>query len=80
MGGKTKILGGQKVVKSDKCLCVSQLLGVCARAAPKVYAYGSQRIHMWHLIKKIDRQMTKIKRDRQAVLRARTGSDGVSVA
>jgi len=25
-GGQTKILGGQKVVKSDKCMEVSQLL------------------------------------------------------
>jgi len=34
-----KILG-EKVVKSDKCMGVSQLLGARARAAPKVYAYG----------------------------------------
>ena len=40
LGGQTKILGGQKVVKSDKCMGVSQLLGARARAAPKVYAYG----------------------------------------
>ncbi len=26
LGGQTKILGGQKVVKSDKCMGVSQLL------------------------------------------------------
>jgi len=30
----SKILGGQKVVKSDKCMGVSQLLGARARAAP----------------------------------------------
>ena len=35
LGGKTKILGGQKVVKSDKCMGVSQLTGACARAAPQ---------------------------------------------
>jgi len=28
-----------KMVKSDKCMGVSQLLGVRARAAPKVYVY-----------------------------------------
>ena len=33
-------IGGQQVVKSDKCMGVSQLLGARARAAPKVYAYG----------------------------------------
>src|SRR6218665_180032 len=44
-GGQTKILwanqnmGVQKVVKSDKCMGVSQLLGAGALAAPKVYAY-----------------------------------------
>src|SRR6218665_4208753 len=27
LGGQTKILGGQKEVKSDKCMGVSQLLG-----------------------------------------------------
>src|SRR6218665_955901 len=31
--------GGKKVVKSDKCMDVSQLLGARARAAPKSYAY-----------------------------------------
>ena len=35
LGGKTKILREQKVIKSDKCMCVSQLLGARARAAPK---------------------------------------------
>ena len=34
LGGQTKILWGQKVVKSDKCMGVSQLLGARARAAP----------------------------------------------
>ena len=34
LGGQTNILGGQKVVKSDKCMGVSQLLGGRARAAP----------------------------------------------
>src|SRR6218665_3768040 len=34
-----KILG-EKVVKSDKCMCVFQLLGARARAPPKVYAYA----------------------------------------
>ena len=37
MGGQTKILGEQKVVKSDKC----NYLGARARAAPKVYAYDN---------------------------------------
>jgi len=32
-------MGGRKVVKSDKCMDVSQLLGARARAAPKSYAY-----------------------------------------
>jgi len=31
---------GEKVVRSDKCMGDSQLLGARARAAPKVYAYG----------------------------------------
>jgi len=40
LGGQTKILG-EKVVKSDKCMGVSQLLGVAhARADPQVYAYA----------------------------------------
>ena len=34
LGGQIKILGGAKVVKSDKCMGVSQLLGARARAAP----------------------------------------------
>ena len=34
LGGKTKLLGEQKVVKSDKCMGASQLLGARARAAP----------------------------------------------
>ena len=34
LGGKTKISGGQKVVKSDKCMGGSQLLGAHAWAAP----------------------------------------------
>ena len=33
LGGQTKILGG-KVVKSEKCMGVSQLLEVRARAPP----------------------------------------------
>ena len=40
--GKPKYWGGQKVVKSDKCMGVSQLLGARARAAPKVYAYAER--------------------------------------
>jgi len=31
---KPKYWGGQKVVKSDKCMGCSQLLGARARAAP----------------------------------------------
>ena len=42
LGGKPKYWGGQKVVKSDKCMGVSQLLGAHARAAPKVYAYAER--------------------------------------
>ena len=34
LSGQTKIRG-EKVVKSDKCMGDSQLLGACARAAPK---------------------------------------------
>src|SRR6218665_435577 len=34
LGRQTKILGRQKVVKSDKYMGVSQLLGARARAAP----------------------------------------------
>jgi len=34
LGGQTKILGGAKVIKSDKCMCDSQLLGARAWAAP----------------------------------------------
>jgi len=36
--GKPKYWG-QKVVESDKCMGVSQLLGARARVAPKVYGY-----------------------------------------
>jgi len=32
--GQTEILG-ENVIKADKCMGVSQLLGVCARAAPQ---------------------------------------------
>ena len=32
LGGQTKILG-RKVIKSDKCMGVSQSLGACAQAA-----------------------------------------------
>jgi len=39
--GKQKYWG-QKVVKSDNCMGVSQLLGARAQAAPKVYAYVSK--------------------------------------
>jgi len=47
LGGQTKILGrGQKVVKSDKCKGVSQLLGASARAPPKVYAYNNTGQYM----------------------------------
>ena len=39
---------GQKVVKSDKCMGVSQLLGACARAAPHSLRLCSQRRqHSW---------------------------------
>jgi len=34
LSGQTKILEGQKVVQSDKCMGVSQLLGARARYAP----------------------------------------------
>jgi len=34
LGGQTKILGGQKVVISNKCMGDSQLLGARARDAP----------------------------------------------
>jgi len=38
LGGPTKILGGQKVGKRDKCMGVSQLLGgMCPGCPPKVY-------------------------------------------
>src|SRR6218665_119266 len=41
IGWANRNIGG-KVVKSDKCMGVSQLLGARARAAPsKVYAYAS---------------------------------------
>jgi len=43
--GKPKYWVGQKVVKSDKCMGVSQLLGARARAAPKVYAYASEPLN-----------------------------------
>ena len=35
LGGQTKILEGQKEVKSDKCVGVSQLMGALSLAAPK---------------------------------------------
>ena len=35
LGRQTKILGGQKVVKSDKCMDVSQLLGHVPGLPPK---------------------------------------------
>ena len=34
LGGQTKILWSQKMVKSNKCMCASQLLGARAQAAP----------------------------------------------
>jgi len=41
LGGQTKILGGQKVVKSDKCMGVFQLFGgTCPGCPPKVYTYA----------------------------------------
>src|SRR6218665_885711 len=43
LGGKPKYWG-QKVVKSAKCMGGSQLLGACARAAPKVYAYATYHL------------------------------------
>src|SRR6218665_956680 len=46
--GKPKYWG-QKVVKSDKCMGVSQLLGARARAAPQVYAYD--RLHSWNHVR-----------------------------
>jgi len=34
-------IGGQKVVKSDKCMGISQLLGgACPGCPTKVYAFG----------------------------------------
>ena len=54
-GGQNKILG-RKMVKSDKCMGVSQLLGARAGLPPKVYAYVcntelSKPIlkNLWHL-------------------------------
>ena len=41
LGGQTKILGGQNMVKSDKCMGISTFLGAHARAAPLVYAYDT---------------------------------------
>src|SRR6218665_424857 len=38
LGGQQNIMGGQNVLKSDKYMGISQLLGGLARAAPKVYA------------------------------------------
>jgi len=35
LDGQTKILGGQKVVKSDKCIGVSQLLGGTCPGCPQ---------------------------------------------
>ena|SRR6218665_3869023 len=43
LDGQFKILG-EKVVKTDKCMVVSQLLGAYARAAPQVYAYGYNQL------------------------------------
>jgi len=40
IGWANQNIGGQKVVKSDKCMGVSQLLGgMCPGCPPKVYAY-----------------------------------------
>jgi len=41
IGWTNQNIGGQKVVKSDKCMGISQLLGACACSAPQVYAYGN---------------------------------------
>jgi len=41
LGGQTKIFGGQKVVKSDKCMGVSIIGGMCPGCPPKVYAYAT---------------------------------------
>ena len=35
LSGQTKILGGKKVVKSDKCIGVSQLLGGTCPGCPQ---------------------------------------------
>ena len=37
-GANLNLMGN--VLKTDKCMGVSQILGVRARAAPKVYAYA----------------------------------------
>jgi len=42
-GGQSKILGRQKVVKSDKCMGVSQLLGGTCPGCPK----KSTPMHDW---------------------------------
>ena len=43
-GWANQNIGGQKVVKSDKCMGISQLLGgTCPGSPPKVYAY------VWHV-------------------------------
>jgi len=63
LGGQIKILG-EKVVNSDKCMGVSQLLGARDWAAPKVYAYvyGHTYIHVHTLIQMYIREdgLTKI--------------------
>jgi len=40
--GKTQIFG-ENVIKTAKCMGVSQLLGGVPRLTPKVYAYGLER-------------------------------------
>ena len=49
LGGQTKILEGQKVVKGDKCKGISQLLGgTCLGGPPKSMPMGSA-IHLTSL-------------------------------
>jgi len=40
IGWANQNIGGQKVVKGDKCMGVSQLLGGVPGLPPKVYAYA----------------------------------------
>src|SRR6218665_1240132 len=65
LGGQTKILGGQKVVESDKCMGNSKLLGGTCPGCPlslRHYAngHGSLRVAKHHALPITDRRVVML--------------------